>query len=105
MNRFIVIICIAIGLFLLASLLWLKPEDNPSNYSADTNQQISEKLSESANTDLNIQDANIEGTNGQTIDRSLPHKEFSQKLIGLIRLWILTELNYFTSLVKVIRLR
>ncbi len=28
---------------------------------------------------MNIQDANIEGTNGQTIDRSLPHKEFQPK--------------------------
>lgn len=75
MNRFIVIVCISIGLVLLASLLWLKPEDNPSNYSANADKHVSESTS----IDTNIKNANIEGTKSQPINRSFPRKEFQPK--------------------------
>ena len=74
MNRFTVIVCIFIVL-LLALFLWSKSEDNPANYSLSTDQPVSE--STSANIDM--QEANIENTNSQTINKTLPLKEFQPK--------------------------
>lgn len=72
MNRFIVVVCLFIGLLLLASLLWLKRTDNLSTHSLNTDQQLSENVAGATST-------NIEGANSQIIDRTFPRKQFQPK--------------------------